>query len=194
MMEGKTYIRGDVFFAELEGSGSIQSGIRPVIIIQNDIGNRYSPTVIVATVTSQIKKISQPTHVIVKKDSVNNLKCDSVILLEQIQTINKINLKFKIGRLNEKDIERLNEALSISVALKTEKKFKIINRKMMEIRDLEVSLALYCNNIELRDRLLNEREVAIKDAQYYCDKYDLNFDDYYIPFKKLDNKIVRAAV
>ena len=192
MMEEQTYIRGDVFFAELEGLGSIQSGTRPVVIIQNDIGNRYSPTVIVATVTSQIKKINQPTHVIVKKDSVNNLKCDSVILLEQIQTINKINLKFKIGRLNEKDIERLNEALSISLALETEKKFKIINRKMMEIRDLEVNLALYCNNIELRDRLLMEREVAIKDAQYYCDKYDLNFDDYYIPFK-LDNEIIKVV-
>lgn len=193
MIEEKTYIRGDVFFAELEGSGSIQSGTRPVVIIQNNIGNKHSSTVIVATVTSQMKKVSQPTHVIVKKDSMNNLKCDSIILLEQIQTINKINLKFKIGRLNEKDVERLNEALSISVALETEKKFKIINRKMMEIRDLEVSLALYCNNIELRDRLLREREVAMKDVQYYCEKYGLDFNDYYIPFK-LDNKIVRAAV
>ena len=193
MIEEKTYIRGDVFFAELEGSGSIQSGTRPVVIIQNNIGNKHSSTVIVATVTSQMKKVSQPTHVIVKKDSMNNLKCDSIILLEQIQTINKINLKFKIGRLNEKDVERLNEALSISVALETEKKFKIINRKMMEIRDLEVSLALYCNNIELRDRLLREREVAMKDVQYYCEKYGLDFNDYYIPFK-LDNKIVRTAV
>lgn len=121
-MLNNDYMRGDIFFANLEGSGSIQRGIRPVIIIQNDIGNKYSSTVIVATVTSQMKKCNQPTHVLIKKDNLNNLRCDSVIQLEQIRTINKSSLIKKSGKLKDDDIKRLDEALAVSVALKTEEK------------------------------------------------------------------------
>ena len=127
-MLNNDYMRGDIFFANLEGSGSIQRGIRPVIIIQNDIGNKYSSTVIVATVTSQMKKCNQPTHVLIKKDNLNNLRCDSVIQLEQIRTINKSSLIKKSGKLKDDDIKRLDEALAVSVALKTEEK-KIPNNK-----------------------------------------------------------------
>lgn len=164
-MLNNDYMRGDIFFANLEGSGSIQRGIRPVIIIQNDIGNKYSSTVIVATVTSQMKKCNQPTHVLIKKS----------------------------GKLKDDDIKRLDEALAVSVALKTEeKKYQIINRKIIEIRDIEVSLVLYSKNIELRNRLLNERNIAIKDAEYFCKEHDLDFNDYYIPFNL--NEIEKVVV
>lgn len=191
------YTRGDIFYADLECSGSVQGGIRPVIIIQNDIGNKYSPTVIIAAITSQIKKMGQPTHVIIKKDNINNLKFDSVILLEQIRTVNKSCLFDKIGKLSEKDIQRLNKALAISVDLNIEnieenKISKTINKKILDIRDIEVNLALYSDNIELRNRLLKERQVAIDDAKYYFNKYGLDFNDYYVPFK-LNNKIAKAV-
>lgn len=191
------YIRGDVFCASLEGDGSIQNGMRPVVIIQNDIGNKYSPTVIIAAITSQIKKMNQPTHVIIRKDNINNLKYDSIILLEQIRTINKSYLFDKIGRLNEKDIQKLNSALAISVALddiieKRDKVLKIVSKKILDIRDIEMNLALYSDNIELRDRLLRERQIAIDDAKYYCNKYGLDFEGYYVPFK-LNDKIAKAV-
>ena len=193
MLNNEAYMRGDIFFANLEGSGSIQKGIRPVIIIQNDIGNKYSSTVIVATVTSQMKKCNQPTHVVIEKDNLNNLRCDSVIQLEQIRTVNKSSLIKKLGKIKELDLKKLNEALAISVALKTEeKKYQIINRKIIEIRDIEVSLALYSKNIELRNRLLNERNIAIKDAEYFCKEHDLDFNDYYIPFNL--NEIEKVVV
>ena len=91
--------RGDIFYADLRPVvGSEQGGIRPVLILQNDIGNRYSPTTIVAAITSQINKAHLPTHVELKAEEFG-LERDSVILLEQIRTIDKKRLRSRIGRL-----------------------------------------------------------------------------------------------
>lgn len=109
--------RGDVYYADLNPVvGSEQGGVRPVLIIQNDIGNKYSPTVIVAAITSRIDKAKLPTHVeIVAEDS--NLEKDSVILLEQIRTIDKRRLQRQVTHLDQEIIERVNEALEISLGL-----------------------------------------------------------------------------
>lgn len=109
--------RGDVFFAELSPVvGSEQGGFRPVLILQNDIGNRFSPTVIVAAITAQIQKAKLPTHVEIKAED-NGLERDSVILLEQIRTIDKQRLTDKITRLDEELMLKVNEALMISLGL-----------------------------------------------------------------------------
>jgi len=102
--------RGEIYFAELgnDNIGSEQSGTRPVLIIQNNIGNRYSPTVIVACVTSKIFKNEIPTHV--KWEN-------SLILCEQIKTIDKVRLRTKIATLNEFTMERVNKALRLSIGL-----------------------------------------------------------------------------
>ena len=109
--------RGDMFYADLSPViGSEQGGVRPVLVIQNNIGNKYSPTVIIAAITSQINKAKLPTHMELNSKQYG-LSKDSVILLEQIRTIDKQRLKEKIGHLDEELMERVDEALGISFGL-----------------------------------------------------------------------------
>ena len=109
--------RGDMFYANLSPvKGSEQGGVRPVLIIQNNIGNKYSPTVIVAAITSKINKGKLPTHV--ELDTTHyKIPKNSVILLEQIRTIDKTRLEEKIGTLDERTMERVNRALAISLGI-----------------------------------------------------------------------------
>ena len=110
--------RGDMFYADLSPVvGSEQGGIRPVLVIQNDTGNKYSPTVIVSAITSQLNKNRLPTHI--ELDSKEfGLKSDSVILTEQIRTIDKSRLKEKIGHIkDDKIMNRINNAIGISFGL-----------------------------------------------------------------------------
>jgi mRNA interferase MazF len=109
--------RGDIFYSDLSPViGSEQGGVRPVLIVQNDIGNKYSPTVIAAAITSQINKAKLPTHIEISAQDYG-LQKDSVILLEQIRTIDKKRLREKIGHLDDELMDKVNEALSISFGL-----------------------------------------------------------------------------
>lgn len=109
--------RGDVFFADLSPVvGSEQGGTRPVLVIQNDIGNRFSPTVIIAAITAQIQKAKLPTHVEIDAERYK-FERDSVILLEQVRTIDKSRLTDKITHLDEFLMEKVDEALEISFGL-----------------------------------------------------------------------------
>jgi mRNA interferase MazF len=110
--------RGDIYYADLSPVvGSEQGGLRPVLIVQNDVGNRYSPTVIAAAITSQQFKTKMPTHICVNA-SVCGLSKDSVVLLEQIRTLDKKRLREKMGNLPETDMDRIDDALSVSIGLK----------------------------------------------------------------------------
>ncbi|MBE6632845.1 MAG: type II toxin-antitoxin system PemK/MazF family toxin [Ruminococcaceae bacterium] len=109
--------RGDIYYADLSPVvGSEQGGLRPVLIIQNDIGNRYSPTVIAAAITSKMSKTHLPTHIDVYAEKVGLAK-DSVILLEQIRTLDKRRLREKMGHLDESMMYRVNTAIAISFGL-----------------------------------------------------------------------------
>lgn len=109
--------RGDIVYANLNPViGSEQGGTRPVLVLQNDIGNRHSPTTIVAAITSRIKKAKLPTHVEICADDYG-LERDSVILLEQLRTIDKRRLKEKLAHLDEESMNRVNEGLMISLGL-----------------------------------------------------------------------------
>lgn len=110
--------RGDMFYADLSPVvGSEQGGIRPVVIIQNDLGNKYSPTVIAAAITSQTGKNRLPTHIEINSKDCG-LKADSVVLTEQIRTIDKSRLKEKIGHIDDdKIIDKINNALGVSFGL-----------------------------------------------------------------------------
>ena len=111
--------RGDIYYADLSPVvGSEQGGVRPVLIVQNDVGNKFSPTVIAAAITSQRDKANLPTHIEVDTGSSGLMK-DSVVLLEQVRTIDKHRLKEKMGKLDENSMKRVNEALSISFGLPT---------------------------------------------------------------------------
>ena len=111
--------RGDIFYADLSPVvGSEQGGVRPVLIVQNDTGNRHSPTVIAAAITSQTGKARLPTHIELSARSFG-LPKDSVILLEQLRTIDKRRLKDKICHLNKEQLASVDEALKISLDLLT---------------------------------------------------------------------------
>lgn len=111
--------RGDIFYADLRPViGSEQGGIRPVLIIQNDMGNRHSPTVICAAITSRMNKAKLPTHVELDSKKYDMVK-DSVILLEQVRTIDKKRLKDKVCHLDDEILQRVNEALLVSFELNT---------------------------------------------------------------------------
>ena len=109
--------RGDIYYADLSPvTGSEQGGFRPVLIIQNDIGNRHSPTVIVAPITAQVQKHRLPTHVRIQQ-AVQGIKRDSIVLLEQVRTIDKRRLDDKIGQLNKETMDAVNSALRVSLHL-----------------------------------------------------------------------------
>ena len=110
-----TIKRGDLYYADLSPVvGSEQGGIRPVLVVQNDVGNKYSPTVIAAAVTSKINKAKLPTHIELPSESYG-LARDSVILLEQIRTLDKRRLKERIGELNELTMSKVDKAILISL-------------------------------------------------------------------------------
>lgn len=112
--------RGDIFYADLSPViGSEQGGIRPVLVVQNDVGNKYSPTIIAAAITSQINKAKLPTHIEIDSKDYG-LSRDSVILLEQVRTIDKKRLREKIGHLDDDLMVRVNDALNISFGLNEE--------------------------------------------------------------------------
>ena len=109
--------RGDIFYADLSPVvGSEQGGIRPVLIVQNNVGNKFSPTVIAAAITSQINKARLPTHIELSAQSFGLTK-DSVILLEQIRTIDKRRLKEKMGHLDDESMSEINNAIAVSFGL-----------------------------------------------------------------------------
>ncbi len=111
--------RGDIFYADLSPViGSEQGGVRPILIVQNDIGNRYSPTVICAAITSQINKAKLPTHIEIDCNKYPLIK-DSVVLLEQVRTIDKKRMKEKIGHLDDAIMTKVDKALLISLGLNT---------------------------------------------------------------------------
>ncbi|MHA8137856.1 type II toxin-antitoxin system PemK/MazF family toxin [Lactobacillaceae bacterium Scapto_B20] len=116
--------RGDIFYADLSPVvGSEQGGVRPVLIIQNNIGNHYSPTVIVAAITARISKPKMPTHVGIKANQ-SDIEKDSVILLEQIRTIDKQRLNDRVAHLNKFLMKKVDTALELSVGLSPK-----VNRK-----------------------------------------------------------------
>jgi mRNA interferase MazF len=109
--------RGDIFYADLSPViGSEQGGVRPVLVLQNDVGNKYSPTIIIAAITSQINKARLPTHIEINAPDFG-LPKDSVVLLEQIRTIDKKRLREKIGKFNEDMMRSVDDALKISLGL-----------------------------------------------------------------------------
>lgn len=127
--------RGDIFYADLSPVvGSEQSGVRPIVIIQNDIGNKYSPTIIAVAITSKIKN-KMPTHIEIEGTKYG-LEKDSVILAEQIRTLDKSRLKEKVGKLDKKTLDKVKNAIEISCGLRGKITFndciKYLNKKMCD--------------------------------------------------------------
>ena len=109
--------RGEIYYADLSPVvGSEQGGVRPVLIVQNEVGNRFSPTVIAAAITSQQEKADLPTHIHVQADR-NGLQKDSIVMLEQIRTLDKRRLRERMGRLSDADMRQVDQEISVSFGL-----------------------------------------------------------------------------
>ena len=117
-MTEKIVRKGDIFYADLSPViGSEQGGIRPVVILQNDVGNRFSQTTIVAIITSRLNKAKLPTHIVIDSNNYG-LNKKSVILVEQVRTIDKRRIKEKLGKLSEEDLKKIDRAILISFGIK----------------------------------------------------------------------------
>lgn len=165
--------RGDIFYADLEENaiGSEQTGIRPVVILQNNIGNIYSPTVIIAPITSKVKvKSKLPTHIFIKGDS-KRLPKNSLILLEQIRVIDKERLRYYVGTLSSKETQEVDKGIIISlginidkankdesyfakIALEKEEKTEFITRRQVASYGIVAKENLKnCGNLEITNKL-----------------------------------------
>lgn len=175
--------RGDLYYAALDETyvGSEQTGVRPVVIVQNDIGNEFSPTVIIAPITSKVNSKSKiPTHVYVKS-SKNRLKQDSIILAEQIRAIDKMRLKYYIGTLDVGELRAVDNALIISLGIDLEKaKKQVLHREGIEEKTEFVTrkqIASY--GIVARESLKHTGNLEISNEDF--GKYILTLIDLYCP-------------
>lgn len=185
-MNNISVIRGDIFYANLTGVvGSEQGGMRPVICLSNDIGNTYGPTVIIATITSQQTKAKIPTHVNIKG---YGLKEDSVILLEQVRTIDKCRLKGYIGHVDELMMRKIDKAKEIATsAIKPKntlerlypemRRYIISKLKMIEtyITALNI-LNEVSGDYNTANLIENEKFKAMNSLKYYCEKNKINYN------------------
>ena len=186
---------GDIYYAELDGQGSEQSGYRPVIIIQNNVGNRFSPTVVIATITSKLGKANVPTHVTIEG---YGLKSKSVIEAEQIKTIDKNRLKSYIGRVDDYvTINKIKKAIEISTAqdispldrIKDEDIREIIEDKLDSIRTYERIITEGRNQDFIND-CLHRRKSELSDLEDFCLENNLNYRIFYKKYEpKVKNKV-----
>ena len=129
------YTRGTIYMADLgDTTGSEQGGKRPVVIIQNDVGNRFSPTVVVASLTSKQTKKPIPTHVKLEKSNYDNLFTDSVVLTEQVRTIDKSKLLYQMEKVNDNDMKNIEKAILVSLGF-------VMNYRMSSNRNNNLQLA-----------------------------------------------------
>lgn len=188
-MRQAIYKRGQIFNADMGVNiGSEQSGFRPVLIIQNDVGNKYSPTVIVASITSKIKN-NMPTHVqLIDREG---LDYNSVVMLEQVRTIDKIRLRKYIGMLNKKEMEQINKCLNISLALEETKLNKRQQEEFQHIQnELERIDNIICwwigrgGNLSSIPTEMTEFNLRFKEFSYWVNKYNLS-ETYDIKYEKM---------
>lgn len=118
MKKKREFLKGDIYYCDLgKNENSEQGGIRPVLIVQNDYGNKYSPTTIVCAITSQEKKKNLPTHIKLNVEDIDRLKKNSIVLIEQIMTIDKDKLKDYVGSIDDLTIMKVENALQISFGM-----------------------------------------------------------------------------
>lgn len=171
--------RGDIYWVNLgEPKGNIQGGIRPCIVTSNDIGNKFSPIVSIAPLSTHVEKCKLPTHVFVGKDECLGLTKDSFLMAEQIRPVDKKGLGDYIGYIMN---DRIDKAISISLGVNKEIE-NIINRKLDTIEFLDEFIYNWIDkekDISLIEDTIDERELRIKDLKFYCIEHGKDIKDYY---------------
>ena len=189
--------RGDIVFATLpNGEGSEQQGERPMMVIQNNIGNKFSSTVIFASITSQIKKLNMPTHVFIPKYVTTGIERDSMLEAEQIKTLDKLRITKYIGRIKDKEtMDKIDEAVQVSLGL-INKINNIMNSKKIEIEKLDYHIyKCLTMGISLKElgEDIGELKSYVRDFEILCKKNDIE-DKIYLYYEEFlkDNMIMSA--
>jgi len=173
-----------------ETKGSEQGGIRPAIIIQNDIGNKYSPTVIVCPISSEIKKKELPTHVYLENWRTYGLTKPSQVITEQIRTRDKAQLGDYIGCVDVDTMNKIDKAIEISVQVGSAKNIieprevRESKRKAQEIREIDSFLRMWFlknDDMSKVQEYIKDREIMIKDLELYSTRYNLDYREFYQP-------------
>lgn len=173
-----------------ETKGSEQGGIRPAIIIQNDIGNKYSPTVIVCPISSEIKKKELPTHVYLDNWKTYGLTKPSQVITEQIRTRDKAQLGDYIGCVDVDTMNKIDKSIEISVQVGSAKNIieprevRESKRKAQEIREIDNFLRMWFlknDDINKVQEYIKDREIMIKDLELYSTRYNLDYREFYQP-------------
>lgn len=172
--------RGDVILCDLgSGRGSEQFGIRPCVVVQNDLGNRFSPTLIVAPITSKLDRVKLPTHV--KIDSCDSLEKNSIVLCEQIRTVDKVRIGGICGRVSGEDLKRITSALITSVEIfkrgEQEAREQVIRVKTREKSIIEL---IDIVGLEPMIEYIYKYQRELKKLESICSKYKLSVDNYYV--------------
>lgn len=185
--------RGDVYWVDFGiTKGSEQGGIRPSVVIQNDIGNKFSPTVIVCPISSEIKKKELPTHVLISDYKKYGLKQLSQVMTEQMKVRDKTQLGDYIGTIGVDIMCRIDRAIEISVNVGSAKNIsesrevKVIKEMVEEIKDLDKFIQMWLrknNNINDIQCYIKDREIAIKDLERYSRINNIDYREYYSPVR-----------
>ena len=191
--------RGQIYDVDLgKTNGNVQGGRRPCIVCQNNTGNKYSPTVIIVPLSSQIQKANkQPTHVTIYPDSYNGLSCESFTLAEQVKTINKNELGDYIGYVRDKELmDKIDKSIKISLGVDEEVK-NVIIRKLDTIEYLDEFIQGWVakgKDITLIEDVIDERKLRINDLNNYCISKNKSIEYYYkysnVDFKTNKNRMV----
>lgn len=196
--------RGEIFYSNLSGNlGSEQGGTRPVLIIQNDVGNKYSPTVIVAVLTSQLDKAKLPTHIAVDAEKLG-LPKNSIVLFEQLRTLDKRRLREKICTLDEFTMKKVDKALGISVGISIDypKQKTELEKLSKESRDYIINKIRFIEDCKNSIEIIHGRNGDTENANFfenekfreenslrcYCDINKLNYEEIYENYFELEGK------
>ena len=194
----KQYKRGNVHWVDFGiTDGSEQGGVRPAVIIQNDIGNKYSPTLIVCPISSEIKKKELPTHVYLSEYKMYGLTKPSQVITEQIRTIDKTKVGDHIGYIDETAMLKVNKALEVSVQIGKAnivyepREIKSIKIKVEKIKILDSFLATWFSqrtDIEQVKDFIQERANLIEDLNRFASSFKIDYREYYKPMVYREDK------
>lgn len=190
-MLNKQVKRGDIYWVDFGVTrGSEQGGIRPAVVIQNDIGNKFSPTVIVCPISSEIKKKELPTHVLISDYHMYGLKQLSQVMTEQMKVRDKTQLGDYIGTMDTQVMNKIDRAIEISVNVGSAKNIidsrevKVIKEMIEEVKDLDKFIKMWLrknNNINDIQCYIKDRDIAIKDLERYARINNIDYKEYYSP-------------
>lgn len=203
-MNNKTILKGDIWYVNLPSNGdNIQSGVRPAIIVSNNIANKFSPVIQVVALTTKMAKAKIPTHVHLRVNENFGIKQDSIALCEQIISINKKNLVDKIGLLDEKNLRRIDEAMSLQLQIERNIETKPVHtEEKLDRLHIEKSRKHIDNLVEAYKILKTEdmKEsimFSVLELKKYCIKYRINYNLYigkYEEFLPTREKFAKVAI